>query len=52
MKPTPQRKPNKTMTGEQILLKAVTGTHKTKTPNERLEEQANKILNGKQPTKS
>jgi len=47
MKPTPQRKPNKTMTPEQMIQKAFTGTHKIKTPNERLEEQANNILNGK-----
>lgn len=41
----PQRKPNKTMSGEQMLLKAVTGIHKVKTENEKLNEQANKIIN-------
>jgi len=43
----PQRKPNKSMTPEQLLLKAVTGSHKPKTQQELEKQKLTNILNGK-----
>lgn len=40
----PQRKPNKTMTGKQLLNKAVFGTHKGKTEAQIKNEEIKNIL--------
>lgn len=43
----PQRKPNKGMTGDQLLMKAVTGTHIKKTERQIKDEEILKIINKK-----
>lgn len=40
----PQRKPNRTMTGKQLLEKAMTGSHIRKTEKEIKEKQLQEII--------
>lgn len=44
---TPQRKPNKSMTGEELLIKAMTGKHKLPSQKEKKEAEIAKIINSK-----
>lgn len=43
-KSTPQRKPNKTMSGQQLLNKAILGNYKPKTENQKKHEEIKAIL--------
>ncbi len=43
---TPQRKPNKHLTGQELLAKAVKGTHIPKTNKQKLEEGFKRLLKG------
>jgi hypothetical protein len=43
---TPQRKPNKHLSGIEMLTKIATGSHKPKTEKELREEDMNKLING------
>ena len=41
----PQRKPNKWMSGEELLNKSITGKHILRTEKEKKEEEIKQILN-------
>lgn len=43
-KKIPQRRPNKSMTGQQLLNKAILGSHKPKTENQKKNEEIARIL--------
>lgn len=52
MKKVPARRPNKTMTGKQLMNKAIFGTHTPPTEKERKEKEANDIIYGHQENKT